>query len=90
MTRESYLKRIREGLDLVTGHFRSIWYIDHLQFQDVLVLEGWAALTCMAACFEQAWRLVPLPSLFRVKRYAGVLFKGPPRDASCQPHASCN
>jgi alkanesulfonate monooxygenase SsuD/methylene tetrahydromethanopterin reductase-like flavin-dependent oxidoreductase (luciferase family) len=51
MTREIYLKRIREGLDIVTGHFHSIWYVDHVQFQDAPVLEGWTALTYMAACY---------------------------------------
>jgi alkanesulfonate monooxygenase SsuD/methylene tetrahydromethanopterin reductase-like flavin-dependent oxidoreductase (luciferase family) len=51
MTREIYLKRIREGLDIITGHFHSIWYVDHVQFQDAPVLEGWTALTYMAACY---------------------------------------
>jgi alkanesulfonate monooxygenase SsuD/methylene tetrahydromethanopterin reductase-like flavin-dependent oxidoreductase (luciferase family) len=51
MTREIYLKRIREGLDIVTGHFHSIWYVDHVQFQDAPILEGWTALTYMAACY---------------------------------------
>lgn len=51
MTREIYLKRIRESLDSVTGHFHSIWYVDHLQFQDAPILEGWMALIYIAACY---------------------------------------
>jgi hypothetical protein len=51
MTREIYLKRIREGLDIVAGHFHSIWYVDHMQFQYAPALEGWTALTYMAACY---------------------------------------
>jgi alkanesulfonate monooxygenase SsuD/methylene tetrahydromethanopterin reductase-like flavin-dependent oxidoreductase (luciferase family) len=49
--RATYLKHIRESLDIVGGHFRSIWCADHLQFQDTPVLEGWTALTYMAACY---------------------------------------
>ncbi len=51
MPREIYLQHIRESLDIVSGHFRSIWFADHLQFQDAPVLEGWTALTYMAACY---------------------------------------
>jgi len=51
MTRETYLKQVRESLDIVTGHFHSIWYTDHVQFQDAPVLEGWTALTYMAASY---------------------------------------
>lgn len=49
--RAAYLKHIRESLDIISGHFRSIWFVDHLQFQDTPVLEGWTALTYMAACY---------------------------------------
>jgi alkanesulfonate monooxygenase SsuD/methylene tetrahydromethanopterin reductase-like flavin-dependent oxidoreductase (luciferase family) len=49
--RETYLKHVRESLDIVSGHFRSIWFPDHLQFQDAPVLEGWTALTYLAACY---------------------------------------
>lgn len=51
MSRETYLKQIREGLDIVSGHFRSLWFVDHVQFQDAPVLEGWTALTYLAACY---------------------------------------
>src|SRR4051812_17978844 len=51
MRRETYLKQVRESLDIVTGHFHSIWYTDHVQFQDAPVLEGWTALTYMAASY---------------------------------------
>src|SRR5260370_32113622 len=51
MARETYLKQIRESLDIVSGHFHSIWFVEHVQFQDNPVLEGWTALTYMAACY---------------------------------------
>lgn len=51
MARETYLKQIRESLDIVSGHFHSIWFVDHVQFQDSPLLEGWTALTYMAACY---------------------------------------
>lgn len=51
IARETYLKQIRASLDIVNGHFCSIWLPDHLQFQDTPVLEGWTALTYMAACY---------------------------------------
>lgn len=47
--RGDHLKVIAEGLDLVKERFDSAWLVDHLQFDDRDVLEGWTALTYLAA-----------------------------------------
>lgn len=47
--RATFVEDLNRALDLVTGHFDSAWLIDHLQFGDADVLEGWTALTYMAA-----------------------------------------
>lgn len=47
--RADFLGTIRQGLDTIAGHFDSIWLPDHLQFGDRPFLEGWTALTYLAA-----------------------------------------
>ncbi len=47
--RGSYVEDLNRALALVAGHFDSAWYIDHLQFGDGDVLEGFTALSYMAA-----------------------------------------
>ena len=47
--RSTYVTNLNRALDLITGHFDSAWMIDHLQFGDADVLEGFTALTYMAA-----------------------------------------
>jgi alkanesulfonate monooxygenase SsuD/methylene tetrahydromethanopterin reductase-like flavin-dependent oxidoreductase (luciferase family) len=47
--RKTYLADIERGFDLVRGHFDSAWFIDHLQMDNRDVLEGWTALTYLAA-----------------------------------------
>ena len=47
--RDAYVATVDRALDLVTGHFASAWFIDHLQFGDTDVLEGFTALTYFAA-----------------------------------------
>lgn len=47
--RETYLPDLHRALEIVTGHFDSAWYIDHLQFGDQDQLEGWTALSYVAA-----------------------------------------
>ena len=47
--RPYYLADVDRLLTYVTGHYRAAWLIDHLQFGDTDVLEGWTALTYLAA-----------------------------------------
>jgi alkanesulfonate monooxygenase SsuD/methylene tetrahydromethanopterin reductase-like flavin-dependent oxidoreductase (luciferase family) len=44
---------LNRALDLVTGHFDSAWIIDHLQFGNDDMLEGFTALSYMAALHPQ-------------------------------------
>src|SRR5438874_6353491 len=39
---------IEQGLEMIKGKFDSAWFVDHLQFDDRDVLEGWTAITYMA------------------------------------------
>jgi alkanesulfonate monooxygenase SsuD/methylene tetrahydromethanopterin reductase-like flavin-dependent oxidoreductase (luciferase family) len=45
----TYMEDVQRGLDLVKGRFGSAWIIDHVQFGDSLLLEGWTGLTYLAA-----------------------------------------
>lgn len=47
--RGTYLRDLDAALELVSGHFDSAWSIDHLQFGDQDLMEGWTLLTYMAA-----------------------------------------
>jgi alkanesulfonate monooxygenase SsuD/methylene tetrahydromethanopterin reductase-like flavin-dependent oxidoreductase (luciferase family) len=61
--RHLYLEDVNRLLDYVKGHYASAWLIDHLQ-QDVL--EGWTALTYLAALHPQLmWGHTVLCQSFR-------------------------
>ncbi|MCA9916604.1 MAG: LLM class flavin-dependent oxidoreductase [Anaerolineales bacterium] len=45
----TYVDDLNRALTLVHGHFDSAWFIDHLQFGDTAVLEGFTALSYIAA-----------------------------------------
>jgi alkanesulfonate monooxygenase SsuD/methylene tetrahydromethanopterin reductase-like flavin-dependent oxidoreductase (luciferase family) len=47
--RATYVEDLNRALRLVSGHFDSAWVIDHLQFGDADMLEGFTALSYMAA-----------------------------------------
>src|SRR5438094_2598951 len=47
--RATLVADLGRALDLIAGHFHSAWIIDHLQFGDADVLEGFTALAYMAA-----------------------------------------
>jgi alkanesulfonate monooxygenase SsuD/methylene tetrahydromethanopterin reductase-like flavin-dependent oxidoreductase (luciferase family) len=47
--RSSFVADLDRALDLIAGHFDSAWFVDHLQFGDTAVLEGFTALAYMAA-----------------------------------------
>ncbi len=51
--RATYVADLNRALDLVSGHFDSAWFVDHLQFGAADVLEGFTALTYMAALHPQ-------------------------------------
>lgn len=42
--RSTYLEDLQRGRDLVAGHFETAWIVDHLQFDDNDLMEGWTAL----------------------------------------------
>ena len=45
----TYVDDLNRALTLVHGHFDSAWFIDHLQFGNMAVLEGFTALSYIAA-----------------------------------------
>lgn len=51
--RATYVEDVNRALDLVAGHFDAAWIIDHLQFGDDDVLEGFTALAYLAALHPQ-------------------------------------
>jgi alkanesulfonate monooxygenase SsuD/methylene tetrahydromethanopterin reductase-like flavin-dependent oxidoreductase (luciferase family) len=53
LSRQDFTTAVDKGLELVTGHFDSAWVTDHLQSQDLPLLEGWTALTYRAAQHTQ-------------------------------------
>ncbi|HVB23194.1 MAG TPA: LLM class flavin-dependent oxidoreductase [Ktedonobacteraceae bacterium] len=48
-----YVSRLQEGLELVAGHFDSAWFVDHFQYEDAMLMEGWTALTYLSALQPQ-------------------------------------
>lgn len=51
--RATFVADLNRALRLISGHFDSAWIIDHLQFGDADVLEGFTALSYMAALHPQ-------------------------------------
>jgi alkanesulfonate monooxygenase SsuD/methylene tetrahydromethanopterin reductase-like flavin-dependent oxidoreductase (luciferase family) len=51
--RATYLADLKRALDLISGHFDSAWIIDHLQFGNQDILEGFTALSYAAALQPQ-------------------------------------
>lgn len=51
--RGTYVEDLNRALNLITGHFDSAWFIDHLQSGNEDQLEGFTALTYMAALHPQ-------------------------------------
>jgi alkanesulfonate monooxygenase SsuD/methylene tetrahydromethanopterin reductase-like flavin-dependent oxidoreductase (luciferase family) len=64
--RRRYVEDVNRLLTAVKGAYASAWFIDHLQFQDSDVLEGWTALTYFAALHpELQWGHSVLCQSFR-------------------------
>jgi alkanesulfonate monooxygenase SsuD/methylene tetrahydromethanopterin reductase-like flavin-dependent oxidoreductase (luciferase family) len=53
MTGEDYITHIQQSIDILSDHLDSLWFVDHLQTEDQLLLEGWTTLTYMAALHPQ-------------------------------------
>ena len=51
--RPTFVEDLNRALELVSGHFDSAWFIDHLQTGDEGLLEGFTALSYMAALHPQ-------------------------------------
>lgn len=51
--RTMYVEDLNRALSLAAGHFDSAWIIDHLQFGDADVLEGFTTVSYMAALHPQ-------------------------------------
>jgi len=51
--RATFSEDLHRALALITGHFDSAWIIDHLQFGDDDLLEGFTALSYVAALHPQ-------------------------------------
>ncbi len=53
LAREEFTTAVEKSLEMVAGHFDSVWLTDHLQFRDEPLFEGWTALTYQAALHPQ-------------------------------------
>lgn len=51
--RSTFVEDLNRALNRISGHFDSAWMVDHLMFADTDVLEGFTALTYMAALHPQ-------------------------------------
>jgi alkanesulfonate monooxygenase SsuD/methylene tetrahydromethanopterin reductase-like flavin-dependent oxidoreductase (luciferase family) len=53
-TPADYNRQVQEGFDIITGHFDSVWSVDHFQDEGSSpILEGWTTLTYQAALHPQ-------------------------------------
>jgi alkanesulfonate monooxygenase SsuD/methylene tetrahydromethanopterin reductase-like flavin-dependent oxidoreductase (luciferase family) len=72
--RPRYMEDVNRLLNSVKGSYTSAWFIDHLQFEDSDVLEGWTALTYLSALHpELQWGNSVLCQSFRLARISSVL-----------------
>ena len=53
MPSQQYNEICRKQIDLVGEQIDSLWYVDHVQFGDSPVLEGWTGLTYFGALYPQ-------------------------------------
>jgi alkanesulfonate monooxygenase SsuD/methylene tetrahydromethanopterin reductase-like flavin-dependent oxidoreductase (luciferase family) len=51
--RPEYMATLNRGLEMIKPRFDSAWYVDHLMFEGNDQVEGWTALTYMAAQHPQ-------------------------------------
>jgi alkanesulfonate monooxygenase SsuD/methylene tetrahydromethanopterin reductase-like flavin-dependent oxidoreductase (luciferase family) len=53
MAPAQYTESVQRQIQLVAPHIDSLWFVDHLQFGESPLLEGWTALTYLAAQYPQ-------------------------------------
>ena len=53
MAPPQYTRSGQQQIQLVEAHVDSLWFVDHVQFADDPLLEGWTALTYLAAQYPQ-------------------------------------
>jgi len=53
MPSQQYNEISRQQIELMREQIDSLWFVDHVQFGDSPVLEGWTALTYLAAQYPQ-------------------------------------
>lgn len=51
LTSKDFLTAVEQGVKLAEGKLDSLWVVDHLQFGNGPLLEGWTALTYLAALY---------------------------------------
>lgn len=51
--RGEFMSNVQQTLDAVRGRFDSAWFVDHLQSDDSDQLEGWTAVTYLAALYPE-------------------------------------
>jgi alkanesulfonate monooxygenase SsuD/methylene tetrahydromethanopterin reductase-like flavin-dependent oxidoreductase (luciferase family) len=47
--RSTYVADVNRSLSMIAGHFESAWMVDHLQFDDADVLEGFTSIAYLSA-----------------------------------------
>jgi alkanesulfonate monooxygenase SsuD/methylene tetrahydromethanopterin reductase-like flavin-dependent oxidoreductase (luciferase family) len=47
--RSTYVADVNRALSMIAGHFESAWMVDHLQFDDADVLEGFTSIAYLSA-----------------------------------------
>ena len=53
MAPSQFTQAVQQQIQLVGAHIDSLWFVDHVQFGDSPILEGWTALTYLAAQYPQ-------------------------------------
>lgn len=51
--RTTFVAEVERGLERISGHFESVWMADHLEYNDIDMLEGWTGITYFAARHPQ-------------------------------------
>lgn len=51
--RGSYVADVKRGMEIIKGHYDSVWLIDHLQFDDNDLLEAWTGLSYFAGLYPE-------------------------------------
>src|SRR5215472_10422150 len=53
MAPSQYMRSVQQQIQLVEAQVDSLWFVDHVQFANDPFLEGWTALTYLAAVYPQ-------------------------------------